>query len=114
VSVPEPFPELEEILASIGAAGTRVAAMDAGEGGAGNISACIGWPIEVRGRFPVVDRIELPLPARHLAGHRIVVTGSGRRLRDIAADPAANLGVVVVEEGGETGLLHTAPGRLFE
>jgi rhamnulose-1-phosphate aldolase len=114
VSVPEPFPELEEILISIGAAGTRVADMDAGEGGAGNISACIGWPVEVRGRFPDVDRIDLPLPAPHLVGHRIVVTGSGRRLRDIAVDPAANLGVVVVEEGGRTGLLHTSPGRLFE
>lgn len=114
MSVPEPLPGLPEILASIGEGGRRVAGMDAGEGGAGNISACIGWAIEVRRLFPSVERIDLPLPAPHLVGHRVVVTGSGRRLRDIAADPAANLGVVVVEDGGSTGLLHTSPGRLFE
>lgn len=112
--VTEPLPDLVEILASIGEGGRRVAGIDAGEGGAGNISACIGWRIEVRRVFPYVEPIELPLRSPHLAGHRIVVTGSGRRLRDIAADPAANLGVVVVDSGGETGVLHTAPSRLFE
>ena len=61
-----------------------------------------------------MERIDLPVAAPHLAGHRVIVTGSGRRLRDIAADPAANLGVVVVDQGGATGLLHTAHGRLFE
>ena len=54
MSVPEPYPELAEILVSIGEAGTRVAGMDAGEGGAGNISVCVGWPVEVRRRFPIV------------------------------------------------------------
>jgi rhamnulose-1-phosphate aldolase len=112
--VREPFPELVEILASIGEAGRRIAAIDASEGGAGNISVCLGWPIEVRRQFPVTEEIPLPLPAPHLAGRRIIVTGSGRRLRDIATDPAANLGVVLVNPGGETGLLHTAPRRLFE
>lgn len=56
----------------------------------------------------------MPLPAPHLAGRQIIVTGSGRRLRDIAADPAANLGVVLVNPDGETGTLHTSPRRLFE
>lgn len=112
--VPEPLPELAEILASIGEGGRRIAGIDAGEGGAGNISACIGWPVEIRRQFPTAERIDLPLRAPHLAGHRIVVTGSGRRLRDIATDPAANLGVVIVEDGGGTGILHTSPGRLFE
>lgn len=112
--VREPFPELNEILASIGEAGGRIAAIGASEGGAGNISVCIGWPIEVRRQFPVTEEIPLPLSAPHLAGRRIIVTGSGRRLRDIATDPAANLGVVLVHPGGETGTLHTSPRRLFE
>ena len=85
----EPFPELDEILASIGEGGRRVAAIDAGEGAAGNISVCIGWPIEVRRRFPIAEPIELPVPAPHLAGHTVIVTGSGRRLRDLAANPVA-------------------------
>jgi rhamnulose-1-phosphate aldolase len=32
----------------------------------------------------------------------------------VAADPAANLGAVLVDEGGETGTLHTSPRRVFE
>jgi rhamnulose-1-phosphate aldolase len=54
---------LDEILASIGAGGSHVAAIEASEGAAGNISVCIGWPIEVRRRFPIVEEIELPQPA---------------------------------------------------
>ena len=94
--VREPFPELSEILVSIGEAGTRIAAIGASEGGAGNISVCVGWPLEVRRQFPVAREISLPLAAPHLPGWRVIVTGSGRRLRDIATDPAANLGVVLI------------------
>jgi rhamnulose-1-phosphate aldolase len=110
----EPFPELGEILASIGEAGSRIAALGASEGGAGNISVCVGWPIEVRRQFPIATEIVLPLAAPHLAGQRVIVTGSGRRLRDLASDPAANLGVVLVHDGGETGTLHTSPRCLFD
>lgn len=49
---------------------------------------CIGWPIDPRRLFPVMDQISLPL--------------------------AANLGAVLIDEGGETGTLHTSPRRLFE
>jgi len=110
----EPFPELSEILVSIGEAGSRIAAIGASEGGAGNISVCVGWPIEVRRQFPIATEIELPLATPHLGGWRIVVTGSGRRLRDIASDPAANLGVVLVHADGATGTLFTSPRCLFD
>ena len=49
--VNEPFPELDEVIASIGADGHRIAAIDASEGAAGNISVCLGWPVEVRRRL---------------------------------------------------------------
>jgi rhamnulose-1-phosphate aldolase len=114
VAIKEPLPDLEEILESIGAGGGRVAGMDASEGAAGNISVYVGWPMEVRRRFPIVEEIELPRPAPHLADNLVIVTGSGRRLREIQLDPVANLGVVRVSADGTTGLLHTAPGRLFE
>ena len=77
MALPEPFPELDEILVSIGEGGRRVAAIDAGEGAAGNISVCVGWPIEIRRRFPLAEPIDLPVPAPHLAAHTIIVTGSG-------------------------------------
>ncbi len=110
----EPFPDLEEILASIGAGGSHVAAFEASEGAAGNISVYVGWPIEVRRRFPIAEQITLPLPAPHLAGGYVIVTGSGRRLREIHLDAAANLGVVRVSPDGVSGTLHTSPARLFE
>jgi rhamnulose-1-phosphate aldolase len=114
MALSEPLPELAEILVSIGEGGRRVAAMDAGEGAAGNISVCLGWPVEVRRRFPNHEPIELPVPAPHLAGHTVIVTGSGRRLRDLAVDPVAHLGAVCIAADGVTATLHTAPTRLFE
>jgi rhamnulose-1-phosphate aldolase len=110
----EPFPDLEEILASIGAGGSHVAAIEASEGAAGNISVFVGWPMEFRRRFPIAEEIALPAPAPHLANGAVIVTGSGRRLRDIKDDPAANLGVVQVSADGTSGVLHTASNRLFE
>src|SRR5690625_794821 len=110
----EPFPELDELLASMGEAGSRISDIDASEAGAGNISLYLGWDLELRRRFPLQEDIELPVPAPALAGHTVLVTGSGRRLRQIAGDPLANVGALRVHEGGRTGTLHTSPRRLFD
>src|SRR3954464_13320102 len=112
--LPEPYPDLDELLVSIGEAGTRLSSIAASEGAAGNISLYIGWPLEVRRQFPLSESITLPLAAPALAGRLVVVTGSGRRLRDIHRDPAANLGAILVGPDGVTGVLHTSPRRLFE
>ncbi len=114
MALDQPYPDLEELLATIGAAGQRLGGIDASEGAAGNISMVIGWPLEVRRRFPLGQSIELPLPAPALAGHLVIVTGSGRRLRDIHLDPAANLAAVLIDADGRTAQLHTSPRRLFE
>src|SRR6476619_4603429 len=107
MALEQPYPELDEFLAAIGAAGQRASELAASEGAAGNISICIGWPIEVRRRFPLIEPIELPLAAPALAGMQVIVSGSGRRLRDIHADPAANLAVVAIDGDGRTGRLYT-------
>lgn len=112
--ISEPYPELDDLLTNVGAAGTRISEIDAGEAGAGNISVFIGWDIELRRRFPDQTEIELPIPAPSLAGKALLVTGSGRRLRQIAVDPLASIGAVRVHDGGETATLHTSPRRLFE
>jgi rhamnulose-1-phosphate aldolase len=114
MALSEPFPALDEILDSIGAGGSHVAAIEASEGAAGNISVYIGWPMEVRRRFPNVEQIPLPRPVPHLANGIVIVTGSGRRLREIQEDPTANLGAVLISPDGITGTLHTAPNRLFD
>jgi rhamnulose-1-phosphate aldolase len=108
-----PFPDLDEWIVSIGEAGQRLSEIEASEGAAGNISAYLGWPVEVRRGFPEVEIIDLPLEVPELAGGTLLVSGSGRRLREIILEPAANLGALVVDPGGKTGHLYSAPRRLF-
>jgi rhamnulose-1-phosphate aldolase len=110
----EPYPDLDELFASIGEAGLRLSSIAASEGAAGNISLAIGWPLEVRSHFPFVKEISLPEAVPALVGKQILITGSGRRLRDIHLDPTANLGVVTVAEDGLHAHLYTSPNCLFE
>jgi len=109
-----PHPELDDLLHGIGEAGRHVAAIEASEGAAGNISICVRWPVEPRTRFPVIEEVELPQAVPELAGASLLVTGSGRRLREIIDDPTANLACVVVCEGGRSGKLHTSHHRRFD
>lgn len=113
MTIEPPFPDLDEWIVSIGEAGQRLSEIEASEGAAGNISAYLAWPVEVRRRFPVMETVELPLEVPELAGGTLLVSGSGRRLREIIQDPAANLGALVVNPDGKSGKLYTAPGRLF-
>jgi rhamnulose-1-phosphate aldolase len=109
-----PYPELDDLLHVMGEAGKHLAAIEASEGAAGNISICLRWPMEPRSRFPVVGEIELPQPVPELAGASFLVSGSGRRLREIIDDPTANIACVVVNEAGKTGKLYTSFHRRFE
>jgi rhamnulose-1-phosphate aldolase len=109
-----PYPELDDLLEMMGQAGYRMTEIEASEGAAGNISICLHWPVEVRARFPQVDEIELPQPVPELAGATIIVSGSGRRLREIINEAAAHLACVQVDEGGRTGKVYTSFQRRFE
>jgi rhamnulose-1-phosphate aldolase len=111
--IAQPYPDLDELLRSMGAGGSRISEIDASEAGAGNISVFVGWDLELRRRFPDQTEIELPLPAPALAGRTLLVTGSGRRLRQIHEDPEANVAGVRVHPDGSTATLHTSPRRLF-
>ncbi|MCJ7532443.1 MAG: class II aldolase/adducin family protein [Anaerolineales bacterium] len=109
-----PYPELDDLLHVMGEAGRHLADIEASEGAAGNISVCLRWPMEPRTRFPLVDEIGLPQPVPELAGATFLVSGSGRRLREIIDDPTANIACIVVSEGGRTGKIHTSYHRRFE
>ncbi|HEY9078369.1 MAG TPA: rhamnulose-1-phosphate aldolase [Anaerolineaceae bacterium] len=113
MTIEAPFPELDELLHLMGEAGTRMSEIEASEGAAGNISVCIGWTIDPRRKFSQEETIPFPEAVPALAGKTIIVTGSGRRLREIINDPVANLGVVRVNEDGASGQLFTSPSRLF-
>jgi rhamnulose-1-phosphate aldolase len=109
-----PHLELDDLLEMIGQAGYRMAEIEASEGAAGNISICLRWPVEVRARFPLADEIELPQPVPELVGATFIVSGSGRRLREIINEPAAHLACIQVDEGGRTGQIYTSYQRRFD
>jgi rhamnulose-1-phosphate aldolase len=109
-----PYPELDDLLEMMGEAGRRLSDIEATEGAAGNVSVCLRWPVELRTRFPLVDDFELPQAVPELAGATFLVSGSGRRLREIIDEPVASLAGIVVDEGGQTGRLYTSYQRRFE
>jgi rhamnulose-1-phosphate aldolase len=108
-----PYPDFHELLSLIGEAGRRLSEIDASEGAAGNMSIYLGWKVDPRRHFPVVENIRLPYEAPALAGGALLVTGSGRRLREVILDPAANLGCLVIDPDGINGKLYTSSRRLF-
>jgi rhamnulose-1-phosphate aldolase len=112
--VEQPYPELDELMELIGEAGLRISEINASEGAAGNLSMFIGWPVDPRRKFPLVEEIRLPVSAPHLAGGAVLMSGSGRRLREISGHPVDHLGFVAIDPGGQTGRLYSAPGKLFE
>jgi rhamnulose-1-phosphate aldolase len=109
-----PYPELNDLLEMMGQAGRHLADIEASEGAAGNISVCLLWPVEVRTHFPVIGEIDLPQPVPELAGATFIVSGSGRRLREIIQEPAAHLACIQVNDGGKTGMLYSSYERRFE
>lgn len=109
-----PYPQLDDLLEMMGEAGKHLAEIEASEGAAGNISVCLRWQVELRTRFPVMDQIELPQRVPELAGATFLVTGSGRRLREMMDEPTASIACILVNEGGETGTLYTSYQRRFE
>jgi rhamnulose-1-phosphate aldolase len=62
----------------------------------------------------MVAEVELPQPVPELAGATFIVSGSGRRLREIKDEPAAHLACILVNEGGQTGKIYTSYQRRFE
>jgi rhamnulose-1-phosphate aldolase len=109
----QPLP-LDQILHHLGQAGVRLFESGAAEGAAGNMSVCLRNPLDVRALFPQTQMIELPHHSPELAGRMLLVTGSGRRLREIAEAPLANLACILVEAGGKVAKQYTAPQAQFK
>jgi rhamnulose-1-phosphate aldolase len=74
----------------------------------------MGWNVDPRRKFPLTQTIPLPEAVPELSKGGLLVTGSGRRLRDVIEDPVSNLGFVVVEPDGKSATLFTSPTCLFE
>jgi rhamnulose-1-phosphate aldolase len=109
-----PALEFDTILYQLGQAGARLAEIGAAEGAAGNISVCLRNPLDISALFPQEQEFELPHHVPELAGMMLIVSGSGRRLREITESPLGNLACVVVEEGGRKGKMFTSLQRQFQ
>lgn len=105
---------LGQLLKQMGEAGKRLSEIGATEGAAGNISVCVRETLDVTSFFPQMNVIELPVPAPELTGATLIATGSGRRLREVADAPTANLACIIVEEGGRMGKMFTSVDCLFK
>ena len=104
---------LHEIAYQLGQAGLRLAEIGAAEGAAGNMSVCIRRPMDAGVLFPKEQTVELPHPVPELAGMMLMVTGSGRRLREVAEAPLANVACALVEPGGRKAKLFTSSQAQF-
>jgi len=106
--------DLGQLLCQLGEVGRRLSDIGAAEGAAGNLSICFREPLDVTPCFPHMQSVELPVPAPDLSGATLIVTGSGRRLRQILDLPTANLACIIVESGGRMGRMFTAPDCQFK
>lgn len=106
--MPHPDASVDDIVDDIASAGEQLTALGGCEGAAGNISVftaqALEWPAD-----PPAE-IELPAPAPSLAGGWVVITASGRRLRDVRRRPTATLVALRVHASGNTAALHAAEG----
>ena len=100
--------ELNAFLNQLGQVGKTLSEIGAAEGAAGNLSICFREPLDVTVLFPKMQIIELPVLAPDLAGATLIVTGSGRRLREILDAPTDNLACIIVEAGGQLGRMFTS------
>jgi rhamnulose-1-phosphate aldolase len=99
--------DFEKILEEMSEVGGLLHEMRASEGGAGNITVMS----ELEGFNHVeygfsTKQIHLPFPVPHLAGRKLVVTGSGCRLRDLVGNPLENVGLIEIMEDGRTGIAY--------
>jgi len=108
-----PARTIVEVIAQLGAAGTRLTEIEASEGAAGNLSVFLRGPLEAHPEFNQSEDVELPLVVPELAGCWFVVTGSGTRSREIRESPAACLGCLEIHAEGRTGRLWYSRHRRF-
>jgi rhamnulose-1-phosphate aldolase len=96
----------EQSVADLASAGGQLTTLGACEGAAGNASLLtrnLAVPLARQGA------VALPVPVPSLVGAWMVITASGRRLRDIAATPEGTLTALRIIDPARAEL-HAAPG----
>jgi len=98
----------EQIIRDMGQAGRQVTVLGAAEASAGNISVFTRHLEEIPAPYKETGTICLPTPAHALSGGWVVITGTGKRLRDIADNPEKTVSLVQVLEDGLHGKVFSA------
>ncbi len=99
-----------EILADMADVGQRMWQIGAAEGAAGNMSVFMRNLDELDPRFPRGDVLDLPVVVPPLAGGWLVISRSGRRIRDIGRVPEQSLCLMEIHGGGAYATLYGAAG----
>jgi rhamnulose-1-phosphate aldolase len=105
---------LNTLLSQLGEAGHYLAEIETSEGAAGNISICLRDSVNPADLFQVTKKVNLPIAVPALAGATLLVSGSGRRLREIKDDPTGNIACLIIEEDGLTAQQFTAMECRFD
>ena len=98
--------DFTSIARDIGAVGARMAEIGAAEGAAGNISVFTRSLDALDRSIHAIGVIDLPVAVPALAGGWVLVTGAGKRLRDVAPMPEATLCCLHIHEAGQRATLH--------
>ncbi len=99
----------DKIVQEIGAAGVQVTQLGAAEGSAGNISVFVREFDRLGTDYHLQGEIALPVCVPALARGWILISGTGRRLRDLATTPQASLCVLHVHaEAGKASIYSGA------
>jgi rhamnulose-1-phosphate aldolase len=96
------------IVNDIGEAGVQLTHLEATEGSAGNISVFVRELKNLDEKFEPHGEVSLPAIVPEIAGGWIVVTGTGRRLRDVSQNPEQNLVVMYIHEDGRRASCYAA------
>lgn len=97
-----------DIVNDIGESGLQLTQLGAAEGSAGNVSVFVSDLIGVDTRFTERGEVPLPLVVPALSGGWLIVTGGGRRLRDVIRSPENVLVVLQIMPGGERAVRYCA------
>jgi rhamnulose-1-phosphate aldolase len=88
------------VIRDIGDTGVQLTALEATEGAAGNISVFVRDLQNLDEQFVARGEMALPAHVPELAGSWIVVTATGRRLRDVSAYPEQSVVVMQIHADG--------------
>jgi rhamnulose-1-phosphate aldolase len=103
-----PVYTLNNLVEEIGEVGVQMTDIGVAEGSAGNISAFVRHLEGIDWRFRDWGSMPLPVKVPALVDGWVVVSGTGRRLRDIARRPETTLCLLNIHADGESATLFAA------